>query len=294
MILAPRLCSLDSHQSTYCPHRRPCSFIPRGIGNVVGGSSQLREIKLRSNATAMKRLFPILFLLTVLPFSAAAQDSSTVQTPAPSDSGYGHGDYGNRAEVFVTGFGLFPHQANGNGITHDGTKAAGGSAGYRFSLNRTSALEGRYGFSRNSQKYTVDSAVSSIPVYLSEISGSYVYKFRSLRRIQMFVEGGGGVLLFSPTNYGDGSNNAGGLSPSIYGDQSSGYVGGSTSNSLGRQAKAMFVYGVGADVPASSHISVRGEFRGLGYKAPDFGLMPLQTNAFSFVYEPSVGIAFHF
>jgi len=226
----------------------------------------------------MNRLFYFLFLLTALPVAAAAQDSPSTQTPAPDESGYGHGDYGNRAEVFVTAFGLLPHQANGNAISQDGTNAFGGSAGYRFSLNATSALEGRYGFSRNSQKYTIDSAVSSIPVYLSEISGSYVYKFPGLRRIHLFVEGGGGLVLFSPTNYGDGSN---------------GYSGGSSS-SLGRQTKAMFLYGVGADVPASSRVSIRGEFRGLGYKTPDFGLVPLQTDAFGFVYEPSVGIAFHF
>jgi len=227
----------------------------------------------------MKRLLPIIFLMIVLPTVVFAQDSTTAQGPAP-ESGNGGGDYGRRAEIFVTAFGLFTHQATGNAIGQQGTNAGGGSAGYRFYLNGSSALEGRYGFSRNSQKYTIDGAVSSIPVYLSEISGSYVYNFLNPRRLHLFVEGGGGLILFSPTNYGDGTNG------------SNGYNG--SSSSLGRQAKGMFLYGVGADVPASSHVSVRAEYRSLGYKAPDFGLAPLHSDAFSFVYEPSVGVAFRF
>jgi hypothetical protein len=233
----------------------------------------------------MKRLFPI-FLMIALPTIVFAQEPATAQKPGSTESGYGGGDYGNRAEVFVTAFGLFTRQANGNAIAQDGTNSGGGSAGYRFHLNRSSALEGRYGFSRNSQKYTIDGVVSSIPVYLSEISGSYVYNFLKPRRLHLFVEGGGGLVLFSPTNYGGGTS--GTIGYSGY----NGYNG--SSSSLGRQTKGMFLYGVGADVPASSHVSVRAEFRSLGYKAPDFGLPPLHTDAFSFVYEPSVGVAFRF
>jgi hypothetical protein len=218
----------------------------------------------------------------------------------------------------VTGFGLFPSKTNGNAIDADGTNAGGGSAGYRFSLNASSALEGRYGFSRNSQKYTFGSAVSSIPVYLSEISGSYVYTFAKRRRIQFFVEGGGGIVLFSPGNYGGGTTAlSGGIPTNTIGyagtrsglltkkllfataDQNSSVtvadpVYGGSSSGLDRQAKGLFLYGAGADMPVSSNLSFRFEFRGLGYKTPDFGLAPLQTDAFSFAYEPSVGVAFHF
>lgn len=63
---------------------------------------------------------------------------------------------------------------------------------------------------------------------------------------------------------------------------------------VGRQARGMFLYGVGADIPAFSHVYFRTEFRGLGYKAPDFGLNALRTNAFSFSYEPSVGVVYRF
>ena len=56
----------------------------------------------------------------------------------------------------------------------------------------------------------------------------------------------------------------------------------------------MFLYGAGVDIPAFKHWYFRTEFRGLAYKAPDFKLSPLRTNAFSFTYEPSLGVAYRF
>src|SRR6516225_6662739 len=61
-----------------------------------------------------------------------------------------------------------------------------------------------------------------------------------------------------------------------------------SSASLPRQAKGMLVYGAGVDVPASSHLSLRLEFRAAGYKVPDFGTTALHTNTFTFAYEPSL------
>src|SRR4030095_10714248 len=156
----------------------------------------------------MKRLFFIFSIIVTTSISALAQNSMVPKMPAPPRSAYGDG---GGAEVFVTAFALLPTEATGNGISEQATKAGGGSAGYRFHLNPSSALEGRYGFSRNSQKYTTGDSVYSIPVYQSEISGSYVYTFGKTHRVQPFLVGGGGILLFSPTNYGgtaDSSVNA--------------------------------------------------------------------------------------
>jgi hypothetical protein len=243
----------------------------------------------------MKRLFPIFILSMTVSMTAFAQDSAVPQEPNRSQTGYG---YGGRAEVFVTGFGLLPHSASGNAISEQATKAGGGSAGYRFHLSATSALEGRYGFSRNSQKYTIAGAVSSIPVYLSEISGSYIYNFAKSRGIQPFLEGGGGLVLFSPGNYGGGATPPGAITPANPFGYSvtdpAGVPGYSGSSAPSRQAKGMLVYGAGVDVPAFSHLNFRLEFRALGYKLPDFGATALHTNAFTFAYEPSVGVAYRF
>ncbi len=240
----------------------------------------------------MKRLLPVFILIMIMSVMAFAQDPAVSQESGRPESGYGH-DGG--AELFVTGFGLLPHQTSGNSISEQATKAGGGSAGYRFRLNASSALEGRYGFSRNSQKYTIGGAVSSIPVYLSEISGSYVYNFGKSRNIQPFLEGGGGLVLFSPGNYGGGATTA--ANPFGYGVTDPGVTAAAPyggSSGLPKQVKGMLVYGAGFDVPANSHLHFRFEFRALGYKVPDFGAAALHTGSFTFAYEPSVGVAYRF
>src|SRR5436305_1358468 len=55
------------------------------------------------------------------------------------------------------------------------------------------------------------------------------------------------------------------------------------------QNRPAFLYGVGIDFPAFSHFYFRVEYRGLGYKTPDFNQTGLQTNAYSFLSEPSFG-----
>jgi hypothetical protein len=249
----------------------------------------------------MRQLLPIFVLITTLTTAALAQDSVPSQEPRPAESRSGYDGYGGRAEVFVTGFGLFGNGTRGNAIDQQETESGGASIGYRFHLNAASALEGRYGFTRDSQKYAIGSTVSSVPAYLSEISGSYVYSFARSRHLQPFVEGGGGLVIFIPGNYGGSTTaSSAGILPNSAGTYQMAYVGAANSlyggapAGLQTQAKGMFVYGVGADVPASSRVNFGIEIRGLAYKTPDFGATALQTNAFTFIYEPSLGVAYRF
>jgi hypothetical protein len=240
--------------------------------------------------------------------ASMAQPTNTPAMPASTQKAYSSEGYGSRAEVFLTGFGLFGSHANGNAITEQQTDAGGVAVGYRFHLNSSSALEGRYGFSRNSDKYTIGGAVSSIPSYFSEISGSYVYTFSISQHLRPFLEGGGGAVIFIPGNYstptsattvGASTGTSSGILPgyALPSPQPRALVGpvyGGSSAGVGTQARGMFLYGAGLDIPASSHFYFRTEFRGLGYEAPDFKLNALHTNAFSFTYEPSFGIAYRF
>jgi hypothetical protein len=236
------------------------------------------------------------------------QPTNSAAMPASTHKAYSSEGYGGRAEVFVDGFGLFGNQANGNAITQQQTDAGGVAVGYRFHLNSSSALEGRYGFSRNSDKYTIGGAVSSIPSYFSEISGSYVYTFSRSQHLRPFLEGGGGAVIFIPGNYntptsattvGTSTGTSSGILagyalPSPQPQALVGPVYTGSSSGVGTQARGMFLYGAGLDIPASSHFYFRTEFRGLGYEAPDFKLNALHTNAFSFTYEPSFGVAYRF
>ena len=237
----------------------------------------------------------------------ASMPAAASSAPASKQKTYGSEGYGGRAEIFVTGFGLFGTQVSGNAITEQETISGGAAAGYRFHINSRSALEGRYGFSRDSQKYTIGGITSSIPAYFSEISGSYVYSFGN-SRIRPFLEGGGGVVLFSPGNYGTPGNStnvgttgttgsgilAGYALPTFHAQDVVAPVYTGSSAGVGTQARGMFVYGAGLDLPAFSHFYIRTEFRGLGYKTPDFKVNALHTNTFSFSYEPSVGVVYRF
>jgi outer membrane immunogenic protein len=232
----------------------------------------------------MRQLVPIFLLMATFTTAACAQDSAPPQVPPTTQSRPGYDGYGGHAEIFVNGFGLFGNGASGNAINQQETQSGGASVGYRFHLTAASALEGRYGFSRDSQKYTIGGTggtISSVPAYLSEISASYVYSLPKSRYLQPFLEGGGGLVLFVPGNYGGGST----ASNSLYGGTLSG---------LQTQAKGMFVYGGGADIPVMSRVSFRIEVRSLIYKPPDFGTVAFQTNSFSFLYEPSLGVTYHF
>ena len=244
----------------------------------------------------MRQLVPI-FLLMATATAACAQDTAAPQQPRTTQSRPGYD--GSRAEVFVNGFGLFGNGTSGNAINQQETQSGGASVGYRFHLSASSALEGRYGFSRDSQKYTIGNTVSSVPAYLSEISASYVYSLPKSRYLQPFLEGGGGLVLFVPGNYGGGSTAAGAVVPPNSAGNQLAYIGtnavyGGAPAGLQTQAKGMFVYGGGADVPVMSRVSFRIEVRGLAYRTPDFGTVGFQTNTFSFVYEPSLGVTYRF
>ena len=269
----------------------------------------------------MKQLFSILPATLMLAGLVCGQDSAapssenasgsmpTAKSTRSGSGGYSSEGYGRRAEVFVTGFGLLTSSVTGNAIAHDATTSGGGSAGYRFHVNSWSAIEARYGFSRNSQKYTINGAVSSIPAYLSEITGSYVYSFPKLRSIWPFLEAGGGVVHFGPGDYGGGPNSPGGnptgggggyvgpysiIGPSQPATQRGAPVYTGSSPGVSSQTRPTFVYGIGVDLPVFSHFSIRAEYRELAFKQPDFNLTGLKTDAFGFLSEPSIGVAYRF
>jgi outer membrane immunogenic protein len=246
--------------------------------------------------------------------AGSASDSASA-SPKLGKKGYGSEGYGGRADVFVSGFWLFTSDANGKSFHQQATETVGVSIGYRFNLNSWSALEGRYGFANNSQKYGTGGTVISIPTYLSEVTGSYVYNFRRLRQMQPFLEAGVGIVHFRPGNYGTSSNTTGGGSTGTGAPPVVGGGGGSVGPysvptqsqalssftapvfggiSLPSQTRPVFAYGAGVDLPAFSRFSVRLEYRGLAYKTPDFKQSGLQTNSFSLISEPSVGVAFRF
>jgi outer membrane immunogenic protein len=175
-----------------------------------------------------------------------------------------------RSEVSVQGTGFFTKDSNGNGIENKATETGGLLIGYRYNITRWLAAEANYGYDRNTQTY-FGSSLARVQSNIHQITGSAVVKLPGFARIQPYVLAGGGGLIFSPTDNGGGA------------------FAGATS-----QAKGAFLYGGGADYPFTKHLSLRAEYRGFVYKAPNFNLAGLNTGTWTHIAQPSAGIVFRF
>ena len=175
-----------------------------------------------------------------------------------------------RSEISVQGTGFFTKDANGNGIRQQATDTGGFLLGYRYNINRWLAAEGNYGYDRNSQIYFGGTG-ARVQSNIHQVTGSAVVKLPGFARIQPFALAGGGALVFDPTG------NAGGN-----------FAGATT------ETRGAFVYGAGADYAFTRHISLRAEYRGYVYKAPDFNLAGLNTDSWTHTAQPSAGIVFRF
>jgi outer membrane immunogenic protein len=178
-----------------------------------------------------------------------------------------------RSEIGLQGTGFFTKDTTGLGTTQRGTENGGLLVGYRYHFNRWLAAEGVYGYGRNTQQYFAPSGLSRIQADIHQATGGLVVKLPAPARFRLspYVLAEGGALVFNPTG------------------NSFGNVAGAQSQSVG-----VFVYGGGADFPIVKHVSLRAEYRGLVYKAPDFGLRDLNTDKITHAAQPSAGIVFRF
>ena len=179
----------------------------------------------------------------------------------------------SRSEVSLQGTGFFTKDASGQGITQRSTNTGGFLVGYRYSLTRWLAAEAVYGYDRNSQHYFGSSGLSRVQANVHEATGGFVVRIPTSPRFRVkpYVLAEGGALVFDPTNNAFGT---------VSGAQ--------------RQATGSFAYGGGADFPLMRRVTLRAEYRGLVYSAPDFGLATLNTNTITHTAQPSAGIVFHF
>ena len=142
--------------------------------------------------------------------------------------------------------------------------------GYRYNFNRWLAAEANYGYDRNTQFYFGGTS-ARVQSDIHQITGSAVVKLPSFARLQPYALAGVGALVFDPTGNSGGS-----------------FAGATL------QTKAAFIYGVGAQYAFTRHISLRAEYRGYLYKAPDFGVAGLNTDSWTQIAQPSAGIVFRF
>jgi opacity protein-like surface antigen len=60
------------------------------------------------------------------------------------------------------------------------------------------------------------------------------------------------------------------------------------------QTQGAFLYGVGTDYGLTRHLALRAEYRGLVYRAPDFGVARLNNDNWTHSALPSAGIILRF
>lgn len=179
----------------------------------------------------------------------------------------------SRQDISISGTGLIePFIASQTDVQVHSTTAYGALASYRFMLTPSSALEANYGITyRNKISYTISNTNHFVVnTRTQEISAAYVRSF-VFRKFNPFVEAGPSALIFLPIRNS-----------------------GTTSIDVKQQTEVSFLYGAGFAYEISPSFDIRAEYRGLVTKVPTFGYDALKTNKWYNVYNPVVGVAYHF
>ena len=177
-----------------------------------------------------------------------------------------------RHEVSVQGIGFITKDSNQNGIRQHTTDSGGVLTSYRFHFNRWLAADGTYGYTRNTwQTFTATNAFNLQANTHQTTAALVVTSPRTFAGVRPYALAGGGALTFAPTSEV--------AIPSLR---------------LDRQTTGVFVYGGGADINLTRHFALRGEYRGLVYKRPDFVSPSLNINPTTHTAQPSLGFVIRF
>ncbi|MBO0911229.1 MAG: outer membrane beta-barrel protein [Acidobacteria bacterium] len=176
-------------------------------------------------------------------------------------------------EISLQGTGFFTKDSTGRSTTQRGTDTGGFLIGYRYHFNRWLAGEAVYGYDRNTQQYFGSQGFSRVEANVHQATGGFVISLPTSARFRLspYLLAEGGALVFDPTGNSFG-----------------------TVPGAAQQAVGVFAYGGGIDYPVVKYLSLRAEYRGLVYNAPNFGLASLNTDRVTHIAQPSAGIVFRF
>jgi opacity protein-like surface antigen len=197
-----------------------------------------------------------------------------------------------RFDAGINGGEVFTNTASGNSVVQSATAGLNVFGTIRYKFKSKHSLLFNYGRSRNSQTYQSGDNFHVLNS-ISEISGAYMFSPMPNRKLEPFFLAGGGVLIFSPSSTWVVFPNL----PDNVMDRVQVNLGASS------QTKLAFLYGLGVDykLPMFSRLSLRLQYRGFLYKAPDFNVdqnSGSQVNFFTggkeHMAEPSIGFVFRF
>jgi hypothetical protein len=173
----------------------------------------------------------------------------------------------HNSDVSVSVFGQFTTTVSGNGITQRTTDSVGGQGAFRHSYHWWLGYEASYNYTRFNEYYT--GQPYSYQNNLHDFSGAYLFTAPGLLAFQPFAEVGASALIFSP---------------SLNGGQHASWQARPALNLSFGINQALF----------TSHFGIRIQYRGLYYKAPDFGKAPLTTGSRRLTTEPMIGMYLRF
>ena len=178
----------------------------------------------------------------------------------------------SRQDISISGFGLWAPVVHGNAITETSSKTTGALASYRYLLTPRSGLEVNYSWAQYTNYYKAGFLGTNrypINTRQQEFTLAYVYGL-NFKNFNPFVEAGIGGTFFTPIEEGSYSLDA-------------------KSNT-----RPTGMAGIGVAYEISPSFDIRAEYRGLILKAPVFVTPTFNTNAYTFISMPSVGVAYHF
>ncbi|MDE3200934.1 MAG: outer membrane beta-barrel protein [Acidobacteriota bacterium] len=178
----------------------------------------------------------------------------------------------SRQDISLSGTALIePFTASSTNVQVHSTTAYGALLSYRFMLTPSSALEANYGITyQNKLNYYVNPNHYQVPVRTQEISAAFVRSFY-FRKFNPFVEAGPGALILLPIR-NSGLQNIDAKQQTLIGG----------------------LYGAGIAYEISPSFDIRAEYRGFVTKVPTFGISQFTTNKWFNIYNPTIGVAYHF
>jgi hypothetical protein len=187
----------------------------------------------------------------------------------------------SRIDLAVTAVGVFNKASNGTAIVNGAPTAVnlspGNTAGalvtLRYIVSPFVGLEANYGYARYVDTFTPFGAQPNAGVQqnASEYTLGYVVHTRKEHfGVTPFASGGLGTIVFRPTPGGG--------------------------EALPEQARAAYYFAVGAEtlILGSSHFGIRGQYRQVFFKAPDFETNYLTIQKHTTTYEPGFGFFLRF
>jgi opacity protein-like surface antigen len=178
----------------------------------------------------------------------------------------------SRQDVSISGTGLIePFIASSTDVQVHSNTAFGALLSYRFMLTPSSALEANYGMTyQNKIHYYANPNNYQILTRTQEISAAYVRTF-NYRKFNPFLEAGPAAFIFLPIRNSQ-----------------------TTLLDAKQQTEIGAVYGAGVAYEISPSFDIRAEFRGNITKVPTFGDTQFNTNKYYNIYNPVLGVAYHF